>query len=374
MSIKFIESDLTCVDAGYARIRNVFGSNDKICMSFSGGKDSIALAGLLINLLKIGDIDGSKLTVVFIDEEAIFPDVERVVIEYMGIFKGYGCNFVWYAMEFVHFNCFNQLASDTSFICFDRNKKERWVRKPPDYAVTFDYSFKPRIDSYQDFMKRKYRDYCQLVGIRTQESVHRVYNMINRSRSGNSKDNYVFPIYDWTTDDVWRFIKDNKLTYPDEYKYMWQVGSSLKDLRISQFFSVDTAKILVKMQEFYPDLIERISKREPNAYMVLLYYDTELFRKSNRNKKTDDNDIDYKEKVINMLEDIEKNFNSETARGVAKKYLKMVVQNDIFFTKKEWRRCYLGLIGGDPKLRTLRAILIDLSMLRSKNNGYNTAA
>lgn len=58
---------------------------------------------------------------------------------------------------------------------------------------------------------------------------------------------------------------------PDIYLYLWQAGTRKGQLRVSQFFSVDTARSLVKMNEYYPDLMERVTRREPNAYLAALY-------------------------------------------------------------------------------------------------------
>ena len=45
-------------------------------------------------------------------------------------------------------------------------------------------------------------------------------------------------------------------------------------MRVSQFFPLIRAKSLVKMNEYYPDLMERIVRREPNAYLASLYIGT----------------------------------------------------------------------------------------------------
>lgn len=61
------------VTAAKTRIRNTFHNGVPVYMSFSGGKDSLALAQLTIGLIQGGEIDPALLTVQFVDEEAIFP-------------------------------------------------------------------------------------------------------------------------------------------------------------------------------------------------------------------------------------------------------------------------------------------------------------
>lgn len=39
------------------------------------------------------------------------------------------------------------------------------------------------------------------------------------------------------------------------------------------------------MNEYYPDLMERIIRREPNAYLAALYWDSEMFGRSSKNRR-----------------------------------------------------------------------------------------
>lgn len=94
-------------------------------------------------------------------------------------------------------------------------------------------------------------------GGRASESVQRSMNLANIKTSQGK----MFPIYDWTDKDVWMYIRDNNLEFPDAYKFMYQVGIPINRLRISQFFSIDTIRSLVNMCEFYPGLFDKICKR-----------------------------------------------------------------------------------------------------------------
>ena len=131
MAIKRIESDITVVEATRRRIQNVFRNGLPVYMSFSGGKDSLAMAGIVMDLIKEGRIDPSQLTVQFIDEEAIFECIDRTVKDWRRRFLMAGARFEWYCLEVRHFNCFNQLTNDESFICWDHTKQDVWIREPP---------------------------------------------------------------------------------------------------------------------------------------------------------------------------------------------------------------------------------------------------
>ena len=72
MAVKRVRSDMDVVTAAQQRIKNVFSNGVPVYLSFSGGKDSIVLADLTYKLIQAGEIDPSLLTVLFVDEEAIY--------------------------------------------------------------------------------------------------------------------------------------------------------------------------------------------------------------------------------------------------------------------------------------------------------------
>ena len=146
------------VQAARIRITNMFSHGMPIYFGFSGGKDSLVLGHLVLELIKQRKIDPALLVVIFVDEEAIFDDVDRIVREWRLKFMMEGAAFRWYCLEVKHFNCFNNLESDESFICWDRNKKESWVREPPDFAIKSHPMLKIRKDNYQAFFPKITRD------------------------------------------------------------------------------------------------------------------------------------------------------------------------------------------------------------------------
>ena len=89
------------------------------------------MAQLVHNLVQRGKINPSQLVVQFIDEEAIFPCIEKTVKNWRKRFILMGAKFEWYCLEVRHYNCFNELSNDESFICWDREKEDVWVRQPP---------------------------------------------------------------------------------------------------------------------------------------------------------------------------------------------------------------------------------------------------
>ena len=146
-------------------------------MSFSGGKDSLCLAQVVYSLIESGEIDATRLTVLFIDEEAIFPCIEDTVKTWRKKFLLAGAKFDWWCVEVRHFNCFNELTADESFICWDRYKEDVWVRRPPPFALRTHPLLRPREDNYQAFVPRITQGGIMMTGVRAAESVQRLQYM-----------------------------------------------------------------------------------------------------------------------------------------------------------------------------------------------------
>lgn len=361
MAIKRCKASIDVVKAAEIRIKNIFKNGLPVYMSFSGGKDSLVLSQLVMNLIQAGQIQAEQLIVQFIDEEAIFSCIEEKVKEWRRKFLMVGAKFEWFCLEVKHYNCFNALTNDETFICWDRYKKDVWVRQPPTFAITEHPLLRTRIDAYQDFLPRLCKDGITITGIRTAESVQRLQNIATMTKSGHTltKRNQLFPIYDWTNNDVWLYLLREKVDIPEVYLYLWQSGTKKGQLRVSQFFSIDTARSLVSMNEYYPDLMERIINREPNAYLAALYWDSEMFGRNSSARKENENGEtkkDYKAILLNMFSDMDRNFDTKHKRYVADRYRNFFLGISAIADNEDYRSLYEGIIGGDPKLRTYRAL------------------
>lgn len=349
------------VTAAKIRIRNAFHNGIPVYMSFSGGKDSLVLAQLTFSLIQSGEIDPSLLTVQFVDEEAIFPCIEKTVMDWRRKFMYAGAKFEWYCVEVKHFNCFNELSEDETFICWDRRKRDMWVRQPPPFAIMSHPMLKPRKDNYQSFMPRVCMDGITMTGVRSAESIQRLQYMarLNLGGKGMTGRRQIFPIYDWTTNDVWLYLRNEGVEIPRIYLYLWQSGTNRNQLRVSQFFSIDTARTLVQMNEYYPDLMERVIRREPNAYLAALYWDSEMFgRRSRARREAEGEEItkDYKAMLTEMFSDMPRYFNTPNKLQVAKRYRNLFIKIGLFATDKDYQQMYEALQKGDPKLRSCRAL------------------
>lgn len=364
MAVKRIRSNMDVVTAARMRIKNAFSNGVPVYLSFSGGKDSLVMADITLKLIKAGEIDPKLLTVLFVDEEAIYTSVEETVMRWRKKFLVAGASFQWWCVEVKHFSAYNQLTNDESYTCWDHTKEDVWVRRPPPFALRNHPKLRPGIDNYQSFLPKVTGDGIVLVGVMASESVQRLQYMaalnLGAGQSITGK-NMIYPLYDWKRSDVWLYLKENKVDIPIIYLWLYQTGTRRNQLRISQFFSIDCVGSLIRLAEYEPGLWEKILRREPNAYMAALYWDSELFRRSSRKRRENENK-DYKALVRHMLfESPDKYFTTDLTRRVANEYRKLIIKTDNMIRDRDWRNMYDALVAGDPKLRTLRAIRMNIA-------------
>lgn len=365
MSTRIIKSELPedVLICARKRIKNVFQTAPKVYISFSGGKDSIVLSDIIFKMCIAGEIDRRKVEIEFIDEEAIYPCVDKIVREWRDLWMSIGVQFNWWCIQVKHFSCLNSLTQEETFICWDEEKKDVWIREKPSFARSAHPLLKERNETYQSFLQKYEGDGVSIIGVRMAESMQRVQNIAAVMTSGSNKN--IFPIYDMKDQDVWFYIKQNNLNIPDAYLYMWQIGRPKNNLRISQFFSVDTIGSLSEMAQYYPDLYNKIIQREPNAYMTMLYYDTELFRRSKRTKKTEE--VDYKKKFFDFLKS-PSGENAISSRPKEIQQLLKYTQFSVYITQNIWKVIYECAVAGNPKNRTIRAIFTSIQIERKKRN------
>lgn len=354
-------SEMDVVTAAKIRIKNIFANGVPVNLAFSGGKDSLCLAGIVEELIQAGEIDPAMLTVQFIDEEAIFPCIEKMVKKWRLRFLAMGAKFEWYALEVKHYSCLNSLQNDESFICWDSTKKAVWIRQPPPFAIRQHPAHRGPKETYQQFFERRNKGAIAITGVRIYESIQRKKNFAVKYTKTRLE-----PLYDWTDKDVWLYLKMRQIEIPMIYLYLYQSGRGVNRLRVSQFFSIDTVSSLVKMNEFYPGLMERIQAREENAYLVALYWDSEMFGRTTRTRSQMEEKKDYRKLCYELLRNPGDRFATKSKQKTFETYRRQFLKWEFAFDDQLYKRFYEGLLAGDPKGRTIRAIINHAAMLAAR--------
>lgn len=267
----------TVLDAARERISFIFDQFETITMSISGGKDSTVLAHLA---LVEANRRGRKINLFFLDEEAMYQSsVDQV--EYLMDLNPENVNKIWLQIEF-------RLTNATSFnegqlICWEAGKHKEWMRTKKSFAIHHrmwslesqtvrdknkGFGFYDAIENFE----RCFNKSAFLVGLRAAgESPNRwravVKNPVNinghRVFWGSPKGaNFtLYPIYDWNTSDIWRYIYDEKLRYSKIYDYQFMKGYPLNEMRVSSLIHERSFKSLCDLPEFEPKTYAKLCKR-----------------------------------------------------------------------------------------------------------------
>lgn len=367
MAIVKVQGKMSVVEAATQRIQNIFDNGVRVYMAFSGGKDTLCMCGIIWELAMAGKIDLHQLTVVFIDEESIYPSMFEMTMEWKKKFTRMGAEFRWYCLPVKQVSMLHQLQDDESWITWEPGKENVWIRTPPPYAITRD----PALEyagqmNYQTFLPKVSKDGLMIVGVRACESVQRLKYMatVNMTAGNFTGNNILYPIYDWHDTDVWLYIKEHRLHFPEAYIDLYRVGVSRHQLRLCQFFGHESITGLRYVAETDPVLWDKIQKREPNAYLALLYWDSEMFHRSTvKRRKLEEGQEkkDYKALCKEVLfEHPERYFLNDARREVARCYRQLYVKGFSFMNQKHFKKMYEALMAGDPKKRTLRAVYTDI--------------
>lgn len=369
MVVRQFETQMNVLDAAKMRIKNVFGTNKRIYLAFSSGKDSLCLSSLVYDLIMNGEINPKQLTVFFIDEEGLYPSMVENAERWYRNFTKIGVPFLWFCLPFKQVSVIDSLSAQESWITWEPGKEDKWMRTPPPYAImSSPYLHYAGEMNYQTFCERAFSDGIRIIGLRVAESYTRL-----RSVAARTGDSVAYPIYDWGNTDVWRYIRDRGLEFPEIYMRMYEAGTSKNNLRLCAFFGEGGTNGLTHMAETDPDLWERICRREPNAYLALLYWDSEMFNRSTSRRKeleADQEQKDYKALVEDILfGDADKYRITGETKTHLKSWRNWYIKVAPYVTQKNCKKIYEGLIFGDPKQRMRRMVASQVGAERNKACG-----
>ena len=246
--------DINCVDAARERIRHVFENFDDVWVQFSGGKDSTAVLYLV---KEYHDEHGlGPVNCIFRDEEFIAPsniDFVQEVASYDWV------NMEWYCLPY---------------------GAERWVlgmrrlfREIPEGAITAEHfgatadePLPHSVDYYT--MQGKTGSVAFITGVRANESMiryrscvqklHENYIVKPHGTARNIPVHLAKVIYDWTTDDVMKFITDeHQASYCYYYDLAALTGSNTRvGIPIHSVAIRRIGDVIATEPEFYDRLFE----------------------------------------------------------------------------------------------------------------------
>lgn len=282
MSVKIRKKSIqeeNVLSAALNRVRYLYDSFDNVEVSFSGGKDSTAVLNIALQVAR----EKGKLPLVahFYDEEAIHP----TTIEYVERVRNHpDIKLHWWCLEFKHRNASSN--EEPFWFTWDSEKKDLWVRDIPEYAITKHDKFYKGL-SFQEFTEKRpdkaNGTTCDLTGVRTQESLRR-HQAVSRKVNDNYISRYghyaiAHPIYDWSSQDVWKLVQDWELDYNKTYDIFNKTELYGKFLtqRVCPPFGEEPLRGLWVYAECFPELWHKMLYRVSGVATAWRYANTELY-------------------------------------------------------------------------------------------------
>jgi len=257
---------MTVVDAARERLRHVYDTFDSVCVQFSGGKDSSAVLLLAKELHEERGLGPVKT--VFRDEEMVSP----AVIQYLEWVK----DLPWVDMEWYCLPYGQEvwvLGRREYCLLWSQARQEagRLVRDMPPDAITAHHfgldnsKVMPQpIDYYT--MQGKHGRVAFLTGVRANESMIRYRSVVQKLHENYINRPYrlskaiplrlVKPIYDWTTDDVLKFVtEEHDFPYCEYYDYAAVSGANTRvGIPLHSVAARRLNDVVITEPEFYDDL------------------------------------------------------------------------------------------------------------------------
>lgn len=268
-------SEKSVYEAAKERIRWIFDEfpDRKICVGFSGGKDSTTVLHLVKEVMDERGIE--KIPVFFADQELEAPQTIEYVREVM--------HRPWVEPYWIQsfFQEWNSSKGDWFNVW---GKGEKWAReKEPNNPYTdceFDVTrhFKKVLDSMLRYCFGD--DYVCLGGVRIEESPMRrlgltqgaCYKDITWGKCNPKGGLVLYPIWDWGCNDVWYYIFSNNIKYCKLYNYYFTKKPLVKS-RVSSFIHENSIQALKEIKEIAPQFYTACLRRCENVNTTVQTYD-----------------------------------------------------------------------------------------------------
>lgn len=275
-------------DAATERIEMIFNEFEKICVSFSGGKDSGVLLNLVLDYMQKNHIN-KKIGVLFIDLEGQY----QITIDYVKNTFEKNMDLIDPYWVCLPLNLRNAVSVYEPFwCCWEPGMADKWVRPFPDFPVIKDQNYFPFFEyrmEFEEFVPKFSEWYSEgkktavLVGIRSDESLNRYRTIVNETketyqgkgwttRSTVCREAYsCFPIYDWRTEDIWTANAKMGWDYNKLYDLFYKAGVGIHDMRICQPYGDDQRIGLDLFRVIEPETWSKIVNRVSGANFGNIY-------------------------------------------------------------------------------------------------------
>lgn len=268
--------------AARQRIGRIFDDFPVVYVSFSGGKDSGAAYELAAQEARKR---GRRLGVLIVDLEAQY----RHTIDYIRTMLDRHADVsdvYWVCLPIALRNAVSQFQP--KWQCWDPDARDSWVRQLPDHPGVIsdpgyfpffyrDMEFEAFVPEFGRWLAAQNNDRLTacIVAIRSDESLNRYRTVSSRWKRvheglrwttwiGGTVYN-AYPVYDWRTEDVWRYYGKTGTPYNEVYDLMHKAGVSIHQARLCQPYGDDQKKGLWLFHMLEPETWSRVVARVQGA-------------------------------------------------------------------------------------------------------------
>lgn len=266
------------------RISWTFDVFSRVYLSFSAGKDSTVMLHLVADEARRR---GRTFGLLLIDLEGQY----RLTIDHaLACYAEYAdcTEAFWVSLPIALRNAVS--VYQPKWLCWDPDKREAWIRTPPNLAITSEHYFPffRRGMEFEEFVPEFGECYANgeptacFVGIRSDESLNRFRTIVSmRKRKYQGKQwttessphvFNIYPLYDWAVEDLWTWHARNpERPYNRLYDLMYKAGLSLSQMRICQPYGDDQRRGLWLFHLIEPETWARVVARVNGANGGALY-------------------------------------------------------------------------------------------------------
>jgi len=287
MAKKYLNQNV--YEAALKRVEFTFNEFERICVSFSGGKDSGIILNLFLDYMRKHNIK-KKIGVLFIDLEAQYKAtidyIQKMLEENSDLIEPY-----WVCLPI---NLRNAVSVYEPFWCaWEPGLEDKWVRPMPDFPVIKDQKFFPfyryRME-FEEFVPEFNKWFAggkktaSVVGIRSDESLNRYRTIASKYKQRYKNlawttamdENVVnvYPIYDWTVQDIWIANGKNEWSYNTLYDLFYRAGVKISQMRICQPYGDDQRIGLDMFRVVEPETWAKVVNRVSGANFGNIYCGT----------------------------------------------------------------------------------------------------
>lgn len=288
------------LDAARERIGFVFDNFEDIEVSVSSGKDSTVLYYLTMDEAQRRN---RKVGVFFLDQEAEYQAtidiIEQMMSHPLAIPR-------WYQVPL-------RMTNATSYkeeFLYAWEPGKQWMREKHPLAIhAIDEEYPQRFYDFFHWREAKSNSRAFLIGLRAEESLNRFRSVVRNaglegvrwSTKTDSPTSFrLYPVYDWSLGDVWKYIDDNDIPYNAIYDKMFAANHNYYNtMRVSNLIHEKSFSCLTYLQELEPETFDALTARLSGTHVASIYADEALMFAAKKLPSAFSSWLEYRDYLLN---------------------------------------------------------------------------